>query len=179
MTTLHFSLFDTALGRCGLVWGDRGVVGLQLPEGSEHRTRERVHEVFPDARECDLGSEQRVTSDRVAALLAGEPDDLADVTLDLNGVGDFDRRVYAVTRAIGPGHTLTYGDVAAAIGRPGAAQAVGQALGRNPIPILVPCHRVLAAHGAVGGFSAAGGTVTKRTLLAVERTPGFGEPTLF
>lgn len=179
MTTPHFSLFDTVLGRCGVIWGGNGIVGFQLPERTEGRTRGRVRECFPDAQERAAGAGERAVTDRVAALLAGAPDDLADVALDLTAVGDFDRRVYAVTRTIGPGHTLTYGEVAAAVGSPGAAQAVGQALGRNPIPILVPCHRVLAAHGAVGGFSAAGGTVTKRALLAAEHTPGFDDPTLF
>lgn len=179
MTAQHYSLFDTALGRCALIWSADGIVGFQLPESSEHRTRERVRRCFADAQERPLGPAERTVAGRVAALLDGADDALADVVLDLTGVGDFDRRVYAVTRTIGPGHTLTYGEVAAAVGSPSGAQAVGQSLGRNPIPVLVPCHRVLAAHGAVGGFSAAGGVVTKRTLLAAEHTPGFGEPTLF
>ncbi|MFD1815304.1 methylated-DNA--[protein]-cysteine S-methyltransferase [Rhodococcus gannanensis] len=185
VTTLRFALFDTALGRCGLVWGDGGIVGFQLPEETDDRTLERLRECFPDAAEHVLDSTVDAVARRVTALLAGtedgagSSDDLTDVDLDLTGLPDFDRRVYAVTRAIAPGHTRTYGEVAAALGSPGAAQAVGQALGRNPIPVIVPCHRVLAADGAVGGFSASGGTVTKRALLAAEHTPGFGEPTLF
>ncbi|EME19892.1 methylated-DNA--[protein]-cysteine S-methyltransferase [Rhodococcus triatomae] len=185
MAALHFALFGTALGRCGLVWGDRGIVGFQLPEETDDRTVERLRECFPDAAEQALDVRVHAVAQRVTALLAGTDDgpgptdDLTDVDLDLTDLPDFDRRVYAVARAIAPGHTLTYGEVAAAIGSPGAAQAVGQALGRNPIPVIVPCHRVLAADGAVGGFSASGGTVTKRALLAAERTPGFGEPTLF
>ena len=179
VTMLNYSLYDTDLGRCGLVWGEHGIVGFQLPEGSDDRTIGRLRQCFPEAVESALDTAVRPVADRVASLLAGTADGLTDVDLDLTGLPDFDRRVYAVTRAIAPGHTLTYGEVAAAIGSPGAAQAVGQALGRNPIPVLVPCHRVLAADGAVGGFSAAGGTVTKRALLAAEHTPGFGEPTLF
>ncbi|MGW0043014.1 methylated-DNA--[protein]-cysteine S-methyltransferase [Rhodococcus sp. NPDC003348] len=175
----RYALFDSALGRCAVVWRETGVVGVQLPEGSDTATVARLCDCFPDATpdEPDAPARRAVTG--ITALLAGEPDPLADVDVDLAAVPDFDRRVYAVTRTIGPGRTMTYGEVAAAIGSPGAAQAVGQALGRNPIPILVPCHRVLAAHGAVGGFSAAGGTITKRALLAAEHTPGFDDPTLF
>lgn len=175
----HYALFDTALGRCAVVWQDGGVVGFQLPERSVRATEARVQDCFPGATPALPGPLARRVVDGVTALLGGDPDPLTDVDLDLTGVPDFDRRVYAVTRTIGPGRTLTYGEVATALGSPGAAQAVGQALGRNPIPILVPCHRVLAAHGAVGGFSAAGGTVTKRALLAAEHTPGFDDPTLF
>lgn len=175
----RYTVFDTALGRCALVWGPGGVVGVQLPEGTAEVTVARVHEQFPDAilAEPDGAVGRAVAG--IVALLAGVPDPLTDVAVDLSAVPEFDRRVYTTTRAIGPGRTLTYGQVATAIGSPGAAQAVGQALGRNPIPILVPCHRVLAAGGAVGGFSAGGGTVTKRALLAAEHTSGFDDPTLF
>ncbi|RIK06998.1 MAG: cysteine methyltransferase, partial [Acidobacteria bacterium] len=78
-----------------------------------------------------------------------------------------------------PGAVATYGEVARRVGRPAGAQAVGQALGRNPVPLIVPCHRILAAGGGIGGFSAPGSTVTKRELLALEHAPGFGDPTLF
>ncbi|MFD4182106.1 methylated-DNA--[protein]-cysteine S-methyltransferase [Rhodococcus sp. NPDC058514] len=181
MSSLGFALFDTPIGRCAVVWGERGIVGFQLPEGSDELTRERIAQLFPDATERDpLSSpDARRAIDGVIALLGGAPDSLSDVRLDLRAVPDFDGRVYAVTRAIEPGSTLTYGEVAARIGSPDAAQAVGQALGRNPIPILVPCHRVLAAGGKTGGFSAHGGAVTKRALLTIERAPGFDEPTLF
>ncbi|MFC7446312.1 methylated-DNA--[protein]-cysteine S-methyltransferase [Rhodococcus daqingensis] len=181
MSALGFTLFDTPIGRCAVVWGESGVVGFQLPEGSDELTRERCTELFPDAAEQDPDSspDARRAIDGVASLLAGEPDPLTDVLLDLRAVPAFDRRVYAVTREIGPGQTLTYGEVAARIGSPDAAQAVGQALGRNPIPVLVPCHRVLAAGGKTGGFSAHGGAVTKRALLTIEHAPGFDEPTLF
>lgn len=175
----RYAYFDTPLGSCAAVWSERGVVGIQLPEGSAKATADRLRDCFPGARPADLDARARRAAEGITALLGGAPDPLTDVEVDLSAVPEFDRRVYAVTRAIAPGRTLTYGEVAAAIGSPGAAQAVGQALGRNPIPVLVPCHRVLGAHGAVGGFSASGGTVTKRALLAAEHTPGFGEPTLF
>lgn len=182
--TLRYLVFDTALGRCAVVWHGDGVVGFQLPEATDDDTLDRIRDCFPAARRespeaATPGTVARRVVDGVTALLSGDPDPMTDVALDLSALPDFDRRVYAVTRAIEPGHTRSYGEVAAAVGSPGAAQAVGQSLGRNPIPVLVPCHRVLAAQGAVGGFSAAGGTVTKRALLAAERTPGFGEPTLF
>ncbi|MGW6378039.1 methylated-DNA--[protein]-cysteine S-methyltransferase [Rhodococcus sp. NPDC055112] len=181
MRSLEFALFDTPVGRCAVVWGEHGIVGFQLPEGSDELTLERNAQLFPDAAEGDPDSSPaaRRAIDGVVSLLTGEPDPLTDVQLDLRSVPDFDSRVYAVTRAIEPGATLTYGEVAARIGSPDAAQAVGQALGRNPIPILVPCHRVLAAGGKTGGFSAHGGAVTKRALLTIERAPGFDEPTLF
>ncbi|MFC9790413.1 methylated-DNA--[protein]-cysteine S-methyltransferase [Rhodococcus sp. NPDC127528] len=179
MTSLGYTLFATPIGRCAVVWGERGIVGVALPEGSDALTTERVSLWFPAATEREPDPAARRAIDGVVAVLTGEPDPLADVELDLAAVPDFDRRVYAVTRAITPGSTLTYGEVAARIGSPDAAQAVGQALGRNPVPLLVPCHRVLAADGGVGGFSAHGGTVTKRALLALEHTPGFDDPTLF
>jgi methylated-DNA-[protein]-cysteine S-methyltransferase len=101
-------------------------------------------------------------------LLAGGPGDLSNAELDMEGVPPFHRRVYEIARGIRPGMTLSYGEVAARLGAPGAARAVGQALGQNPFPILVPCHRVLAAGGKIGGFSAHGGTATKQHMLAIE-----------
>ena len=116
---------------------------------------------------------------RIVALLNGMPDDLADVLIDLAGVPAFDRRVYAVARSILPGATLTYGEVALRLGEPHAARAVGQALGANPWPIVVPCHRVLAAGGKAGGFSAPGGLRTKLRLLQIEGAVLGGTPGLF
>jgi methylated-DNA-[protein]-cysteine S-methyltransferase len=114
--------------------------------------------------------------DEIVALLEGEPRDLTGVMLDMEHLPEFNRRVYAVARTVAPGETITYGEIAERIGERGAAQAVGQALGRNPFPIVVPCHRVLAAGGGMGGFSARGGVATKRRMLAIE---GAGTPTLF
>lgn len=110
----------------------------------------------------------RAAIDGIAALLRGEARDLASVALDLDGLPGFDRRVYELARSIPPGQTLSYGEIAARLGAPAAAREVGQALGRNPFPIIVPCHRVTAAGGRLGGFSAAGGAATKRRLLAIE-----------
>ena len=168
MTAHGFTLFDTAIGRCGVAWSDRGLVGVQLPEGSEAETRERMLQRFPAAAEIAPPSKVQAAIDRIVALLRGEPSDLSAIALDMEDVAPFHRRVYETARAIPPGKTLAYGEVAARLGATGAARAVGQALGRNPFPIVVPCHRVLAAGGKIGGFSAHGGLATKRRMLAIE-----------
>jgi methylated-DNA-[protein]-cysteine S-methyltransferase len=168
MTAYGFTLFDTAIGRCGVAWSDRGLVGVQLPEAGDMETRERMLRRFPTAAERPPPPNVRLAIDAIAALLQGEPSNLSAIELDMDGVAAFHRRVYEVARAIPPGSTLSYGDVAVRLGAPGAARAVGQALGRNPFAIVVPCHRVVAASGKIGGFSAHGGTATKRRMLAIE-----------
>lgn len=178
MTAEGFAVFDTAIGHCGIAWSERGVVSLRLPDGSAGRTRARLHANFPEAAETEPPQHVQQAITEIVALLRGEARDLAEIRLDLEGVPDFHRRVYEIARAIPPGKTLTYGDVANQLGMPGSAQAVGQALGRNPFPIVVPCHRVLAAGGKMGGFSAPGGVDTKRRMLVIEGAQA-AEPTLF
>lgn len=178
MTAQGFAVFDTAIGHCGIAWSERGVVSVRLPDGSAGRTRARLHASFPEAAEAEPPRQVRQAISEIVALLRGESRDLAEIRLDLEGVPDFHRRVYEIARAIQPGRTLTYGDVANQLGMPGSAQAVGQALGRNPFPIVVPCHRVLAAGGKMGGFSAPGGVDTKRRMLVIEGAQA-DEPTLF
>jgi O-6-methylguanine DNA methyltransferase len=168
MTVHEFTLFDTAIGKCGIVWGERGVAGVQLPEGREAATRARILGRFPDAREASAPPSIQAAVDGMVALLQGETADLSSVLLDTEAVPSFHCRVYEVARTIPPGATLSYGEIATRLGSPGSARAVGQALGRNPLPILVPCHRVLAADGRVGGFSASGGIATKLRLLSIE-----------
>jgi O-6-methylguanine DNA methyltransferase len=168
MTASGFALFDTAIGRCGIAWGDRGIAGVQLPEAGEQETRARMLHRFPAAGEAAPPAEVRLAIERMASLLRGEASDLPAIALDMDGVPEFHRRVYEAARAIPPGSTLSYGDIAKRVGAPGAARAVGQALGRNPFPIVVPCHRVLAAGGKIGGFSAQGGVETKRRMLSIE-----------
>ncbi len=168
MTTPGFTLFDTVIGRCGIMWGARGIVAVQLPEVSESKTRARLRERCPDARESPPPSAVQRAVDGIVALLRGETPDLSAIPLDMDHVPSFHRRVYEAARAIQPGATLSYGDVAARVGAPGAARAVGQALKRNPFAIVVPCHRVLAAGTKVGGFSADGGITTKLRLLSIE-----------
>jgi methylated-DNA-[protein]-cysteine S-methyltransferase len=174
-----FALFDTAIGACGIAWNGRGIAGVQLPEGSPHETRARLRRRFPEAREAPPPAPVRRAMDGVIALLRGEPSELDAVTLDLDGVPPFHRRVYEVARTIPPGTTLSYGEIAARMGEPGAARDVGQALGQNPFAIIVPCHRVLAANGKVGGFSARGGVRTKLRLISSERAGGHGALPLF
>lgn len=163
--------FATAIGRCGIAWSDRGVIGVQLPEASEMATRARLRRRFPDASEASPTPSIQSAIDGIVALLAGQDaGDLSDIDLDLRAVPAFNAAVYRVARTIPPGETLTYGEIAARLNDPGAARAVGQALGANPIPIIVPCHRVLAAGGRAGGFSAPGGVMTKLKLLEIERS---------
>ena len=167
-----YTLFDTAVGRCGVAWGPDGIVSVQLPESREAATRARLLARHPDAVETRPPAEVQQAIDDIAALLRGELRDFAGLRLDMRGVPDFHRRVFEVARTIGPGATSTYGDIATRLGSRGLSRAVGQALGRNPFPLVVPCHRVLAAGGRVGGFSAAGGITTKLRLLAIEGRHG-------
>jgi methylated-DNA-[protein]-cysteine S-methyltransferase len=172
-----FALFTTAIGRCGVGWNEIGLVAVQLPEGRDGATRSRLLRRLPaGAGEARPSPRAQHAIDAMTALLRGEAMDLRDVALDMRGVDAFPRRVYDVARAIPPGTTLTYGEVALRLGAPGAARAVGRALGQNPFPIVVPCHRVVATGGGLGGFSAKGGAATKRRMLAIE---GAMAPTLF
>ncbi|HEY7935077.1 MAG TPA: methylated-DNA--[protein]-cysteine S-methyltransferase [Solirubrobacteraceae bacterium] len=172
MKEYRFAIFDTEIGHCGVVWSDAGLAAVALPESNHERTRDQLLRRFSGSTQAPPTAEAQSTIDGIAALLRGEHNDLRWVALDLEGLPPFDRDVYRAARAIAPSQTLTYGEIAEQIGRPGCAQAVGQALARNPWPIVVPCHRVLAAGGKIGGFSARGGVATKRRLLAIE---GFHE----
>lgn len=174
MTAHGYALFDTAIGRCGIAWSGRGIAGVQLPEARDSATTARLSERFPEARRAAPPEEVSRAAEDIAALLRGEPQDLSGVRLDMENVPPFYRRVYRAAREIRPGATLTYGELARRLGKPGSARAVGQALGRNPFALVVPCHRVLAAGGRVGGFSAAGGITTKLRLLAIEGANGAG-----
>lgn len=173
------AVFDTALGPCGVVWSAAGIVGVQFPEATLDRIRARLGSRFPGTPEAEPPPAVAAAIEGVRSLLAGDATDLRSVELDLAAIPDFDRRVYEVTRAIPPGATRTYGEVAASMGAPGEAREVGRALGDNPIPIIVPCHRVTAAGGKLGGFSARGGVATKRRLLGVESGALHDPGTLF
>ena len=163
-----YALFDTAIGRCGLAWGGRGLIGVQLPERTAAATRLRLMRHCPNAEEIEPPKHIQRAIDDITALLRGEKKSLRAIPLDMSRVATFNARVYQTTRAIPPGVTRTYGEVARAIGEPDGARAVGQALGRNPFPIVVPCHRVLGADGKLVGFSATGGIVTKLKMLRIE-----------
>jgi methylated-DNA-[protein]-cysteine S-methyltransferase len=173
-----YALFETAIGRCGIVWSERGIVGVQFPEGSDQATRKRLLRRHPKACETIPPAAVQCTIEDVVALLEGERRDLSEAVLDWGAVPDFNRRVYHVARAIPPGTTLSYGEVAARLGDRNLARDVAQALGQNPFPIIVPCHRIMAAGGKTGGFSAPGGVRTKLRLLSIERAQP-GGPTLF
>ncbi|MGH6952101.1 MAG: methylated-DNA--[protein]-cysteine S-methyltransferase [Vitreimonas sp.] len=172
------ALFDTAIGRCGLAWGARGLIGVQLPERTPHATRIRLMRHCPNADETEPPKHIQRAIDDIAALLRGEKKSLRAIPLDMSRVAPFNARVYQTTRAIPPGVTRTYGEVARAIGEPDGARAVGQALGRNPFPIVVPCHRVLGVDGKLVGFSATGGIATKLKMLKIEGWRQ-NEPSLF
>ena len=175
---MAFALFDTAIGPCGILWSRRGVAAVQLPARSERATRSLMLRRFAAARESVPPPSVQRAIDDIAALLRGEPRELCDIALDSEGVPDFHRRVYAVARGIRPGATLSYGEIAERLGDRSLARDVAAALGQNPAPIIVPCHRVLAAGGKMGGFSAPGGVRTKLRLLSIEGAH-YGEPLLF
>lgn len=175
----HFHLFDTAIGACALAWGGERIIGAQLPERDEETARRRLARRFPEATEASPPAFVAEAIDGIVALLAGERRDLSYLPVAIEAVPEFNRRVYEVALSIPPGETLTYGEVAARIGEPGAARAVGVALGQNPFPIIVPCHRVLAAGGRTGGFSADGGVETKLRMLTIEKARTSPQPGLF
>jgi methylated-DNA-[protein]-cysteine S-methyltransferase len=167
-TTIGFAVFDTTIGPCAVSWGDAGITGVWLPGTTAEATRRQVLRRHPQAAELPLPDEVATAIDGISRLLAGDDVDLSDVRLDLDDVPEFQRALYAVMRTLPRGVTMTYGELAARVGAPGAAQAVGQAMGHNPCPIVIPCHRVVAAGGGNGGFSAPGGVDTKLRLLAIE-----------
>ncbi|MCA6124806.1 methylated-DNA--[protein]-cysteine S-methyltransferase [Bradyrhizobium sp. WSM 1704] len=179
MTGQHYAIFDTAIGACGVVWGEHGITGTQLPMGDAEKTRKRIFQRNGDVTEAAPPAEVRYAIDGMIELLAGKPNDLADITLDLDGVPDFNRNVYDIARKVPPGKTITYGDIARQLGGVELSRDVGQALGRNPCPIVVPCHRVLAAGNKPGGFSANGGVVTKLKMLQIEGAVVNHTPSLF
>lgn len=179
MTAPAFDLFETPIGTCGLVWQDDKIVGLRLPEASPDATRTRIVRRWPHAKEQTPPAGIQKVIDRVLALLAGDPVDLSDVPLDFGAAPDFHRRAYEIARNIPAGQTMTYGEIAKRLGVPQAAREVGQAMGKNPIAIIMPCHRVLGADGKMGGFSANGGVATKRRILEIEGAAAVSAGPLF
>ena len=153
---MGYAAFDTAMGLAAVEWSERGLSRVWIPPAPAARPNHPPPTAVQDVIE------------RLKLLLAGEEVDVTDVELDLDGVPEFDQKVYAVARALPRGVTATYGDLARRAGAPGAAQAVGQVMGNNRFPLVVPCHRVVAAGGGNGGFSAPGGVDTKLRLLALE-----------
>lgn len=168
VTQMHYCLMETDLGVLGLAWSEDGIVRLQLPE----RTRAATEQRLLRRSDCAATAKPPAAIEQAGTLLQrymkGERVDFSDVALDLAGASDFHRAIYAAARRVGWGETTTYGALAREVAAPDAARAVGQAMGRNPVPIIVPCHRVLASGQKIGGFSAFGGAATKEQLLAME-----------
>ena len=175
----QFALFDTAIGFAGVAWNDVGLVACHLPEREAETARRGVLRRFPDATEAEIPASLDATVEGICALMRGEKADLSGAPLDLSRTPEFHAKVYEIARAIPPGETLTYGDIAVKLGDKLLARDVGQALGKNPWPIVVPCHRVTAAGGKPGGFSARGGVNTKLKLLGIEGAKAAAQSDLF
>lgn len=174
-----FALFPTAVGDCALTWNEVGLTGVWLPDMTAERLRARLWRRQPQAEEAVPRGAVARAVDAMTRLIAGERLDLLEIRLDESSLQPFDRSVYATARGIAPGRVVTYAMLAGQLGGSASARAVGQSLGRNPFPIVVPCHRIVAAHGRLGGFSAPGGTATKRQLLTIEDARLDGSADLF
>ena len=179
MNDCAYSIFETSIGRCALVWRGGLVVGAALPEPCEADLRASIERRFPGCVEQAPAGAAAAAIEAVTRLLSGSPEGFDGIAVEMDGLPDFDRSVLEAIRRIPRGSTMTYGEIASALGKPGAARAVGRALGRNPIPIIIPCHRVLAASGRSGGFSAPGGASTKLRILEIEGARRGAEPELF
>jgi methylated-DNA-[protein]-cysteine S-methyltransferase len=176
---VRFAPFETPIGLCGIAWRGAHVIGTALPGSSRDELIRYFSRRFPDAEQYQPAGPAPAAIGAILRLLSGEPERFVGVPLSFDAASRFERQVYAAASAIPFGETRTYGQVAAALGEPGAARAVGRALGRNPLPIIIPCHRVLAADGRTGGFSAPGGVSTKMKLLDIERARAGDQPSLF
>lgn len=176
--TVGIALFETAIGGHGIAWGESGITATTLPHSRPDLTLAALRRRATGPQVTPPPEVERAI-ELVRRLLDGEAVDLGDVELDMNGVDAFDRRVAKVARTIPPGETLTYGEVAERVGAPGEAREVGAAMGRNRFAPIVPCHRVVAAGGKLGGFSAPGGVETKLRMLEIERRHAPGPMSLF
>lgn len=172
---VRVSLFPTPLGHCGIAWRDDTVVATRLPDQTTHDTVRRLA-AKTGATSGEPPSAIRRAIASMTALLEGERTDLSPIVCDFGAIEPFAADVYAATRAIPAGETSTYGAIAALLGDKRLARGVGQALGRNPLPIIVPCHRVIGAGGRLTGFSAAGGVATKLRMLVIEGAEVGGAP---
>lgn len=167
---MHYALFETPIGTCAIVWTEVGIRTTHLPEHSDQATRDRILRATPHAREMTPPPTVRTVITDIVQLLSGKDRDLSKASLDWQAVPDFHRKVYEAVSRIPPGQTTTYGGVARQIGSPKAARAVGQAMARNPLPLIIPCQRVVGSGGQPGGFSAYGGSDTKSLLLKIDKS---------
>ncbi|MBM3522382.1 MAG: methylated-DNA--[protein]-cysteine S-methyltransferase [Alphaproteobacteria bacterium] len=176
---IGFAIFDTALGRCAIAWGEHGVTRVLLPDVEDAALRRAILASHPEAVEQPPPPPLITAIGAIATLMRGEESDLGGIALDMRSIGDFAQSVYAIARAIPPGATMTYGEIARRLGDVAKSREVGQALGRNPFPIVVPCHRVMGSDGRLVGFSAPGGVDTKLRLLEIEQRLSGAPPSLF
>lgn len=185
MGSVSFYLFETPLGPCGIAWKEPEtsrlqpvVTFVQLPEATRALTEKRIAERSGGRKTRLIPAGIARIIQRFQKHLQGNLQEFQDIVLDLNNAAPFAQLVYAGARRIPAGRTLTYGALAKEINRPTASRAVGQALGRNPIPLIIPCHRILASGNQAGGFSAPGGVTTKARILAIEGVMLGSPPTL-
>lgn len=165
----RYFVFDVAGGFCGIAWSDAGVARFVLPARTAQAAERSLLRRLPDAEPGTPPPEVLGAVDAVKRYFQGREADFSGLRLDLEGQEDFFREIYAAARRVAWGETTTYGALAKAFGAgPEAARDVGQAMARNPVPLIIPCHRVLAAGGKLGGFSAPGGAAAKRRMLELE-----------
>lgn len=176
---VKWNLFETPIGTCGIAWDEAGLVGIQLPEDSEPATQTRLRRRWPASSQSAPPVEVQRVIQSILRLLESGRAEFGSAQLNLEGVPEFNRKVYQITQAIPPGEVLTYGEIAQRLGDPLLARAVGQAMGQNPLPLVIPCHRVVAAGGKPGGFSGGMGRETKLRLLRIEGAVLGGQPSLF
>lgn len=173
--TLHH-IFETAFGFCGIAWNERGISRFMLPMSASEAAEERMMgrlSVSGAAQPSGFALEAVAAAQR---YFAGSHEDFSAYPVDLDGIDAFRRAIYRTARQLGYGRTTTYGGLAADAGFPNATRETGVALSRNPVPLIIPCHRILAAGGKLGGFSAPGGTATKQKMLALEKAASPNAP---
>jgi methylated-DNA-[protein]-cysteine S-methyltransferase len=167
-TAIGYAIVETPIGAIGVAWSDKGICRVALPERDRVRMEQRFAARLDGALPGEPPAEIAMAIELIKRYAAGETVDFSAVPVDLDGADLFRRAIYAAARRLGFGETTTYGGLADAAGHPGKARETGEALGRNPVPLIVPCHRIHAAGGKIGGFSAPGGSSTKEKLLALE-----------
>ncbi len=170
--TLHYCPFDSSLGKCVIAWREQsqGIAHLQLPDASVKSSVDRIAHIAQQDVEPSQSPPGFVLDaiEKVVSFLAGEDNRLNTIKIDLDGVPQFHRKVYEALREVSDGELVSYKQLAQLAGSPLASRAVGQAMAKNRLPVIVPCHRVIKASGELGNFSAVGGTPLKRRLLEIE-----------
>jgi methylated-DNA-[protein]-cysteine S-methyltransferase len=173
----HFHLFETKLGTAGIAWSDEGITRFRLPDPN----RDEAETHFRDRTPAEPPPAIAAVVDQAKRYFDGEQIDFTPIPLDLTEIDPARRSIYDALRKVAFGETVTYGELARRAGatQPQAAQDVGVAMARNPVPLIIPCHRVLAAGGKLGGFSAPGRTEAKQRMLALEGVYLNKQPSLF